>query len=40
MLENYKSMFVGPWCIEQNKRGCGVFSGMWDYLQGIIDNGG
>ncbi len=35
-LDEYYSLVAGPWCIEQNSRGKGIFINMWNALSKIL----
>lgn len=37
-LDQYRSIVAGPWCIERNSRGKGIFMNMWDALNKILTN--
>jgi hypothetical protein len=35
-LDQYRSIVAGPWCIERNSRGKGIFINMWNFLNEIL----
>ncbi len=35
-MDHYRSIIVGPWCVERSHRGTGVFSNLWHALNKIL----